>query len=368
MLAWYMILERLGADVHRSNRVFVPNTLKEVAVVFLIDPTQPIHPTEREDLSHWISQGGVLVTTESMKDIDPALDRLSLRGSSTHYEAFSTPSPTGIRATAQRLPLARDISAVCFGSNQAFELRAEPSRIPRAPRSLLTDDRGVRIVGHRMGLGCVIVLSDSSFMTNGLIDRDDNSVLAANLVAYATTLSGGEKILFDDYHFHPGGPGQGLFALGGMLFTTSAGWCVLTLTVAGILFLILKGRQFGPRRDFRRQQRRRSKLEYVYAVGATYRAAGAHGMTFQLIYNWFRQESANRTHLPPTTTNRLLAQGLAQCSGSDPAEYEHTLDACDAMLSKGSVSQRQLAAATEKLARIEKEALHGSDRGARDRR
>ena len=135
-----------------------------------------------------------------------------------------------------------------------------------------------------------------------------------------------------------------------------------------LLFLFLKGRQFGPRRDFRRQQRRRSKLEYVYAVGATYRAAGAHGLTFQLIYSWFRQRIAGRVGVSPTAPNRFIAQELAHRCGSDAKPYLQALDESDTLLSQATVSQHQLAAAVERLVRIEKEVLNGFGDGKRDRR
>ena len=129
----------------------------------------------------------------------------------------------------------------------------------------------MRIAQGKVGRGRLILLSDSSFLANVNIARGDNAVLAANLVSCARAEAGGPKVVFNEFHFGSGGFGQGLGVLAGMLFTTSPGWAVLALTAAGILCLFYKGRQFGPRRGFG-QQRRRSKLEYVRAVGATYRA------------------------------------------------------------------------------------------------
>ncbi len=123
-----------------------------------------------------------------------------------------------------------------------------------------------------------------------------------------------------------------------------------------------KGRQFGPRRGFG-QQRRRSKLEYVRAVGATYRAAGAHHLTLRLIYTWFRQQVMHQTGLTAGTPNHLVAQELARRGRSSPADYQRILDACDRALSQSTISQRQLTTAVAQLARIEKEILHGSGNG-----
>jgi hypothetical protein len=367
MLACYMLFEQLGIEVSRSNRMLLSQELQDAAVVFLIDPVIPVHPDERTDLGQWIARGGVLVTTESMKDLDPATDRLSLRGYASQQRDRAVGPSTEVSASVRTLPLARDVSTVCLQSNRVFDRKEDPPVTARPPESLFADRLGVRIVGHRMGRGHILVLSDSSFLANDVIAHDDNSVLAANLVTYALTAAGSRRVMFDDYHFGAGGVHQGFGVLGRMLFTTSAGWCVLTLTAAGLLYLILRGRQFGPRRDFRQQQRRRSKLEYVYAVGATYRAAGAHGLTFQLIYGWFRQRIAARTGLSPAVANRFIARTLAVRGGQDPDEYERVLDRCDALRSQNTISQHQLATALEQLARLEKEALHGFGDSKRDR-
>jgi hypothetical protein len=368
MLACYMLFEQLGIEVSRSNRMLLSPELQDAAVVFLIDPIIPVHPDERMDLGQWVARGGVLVTTESMKDLDSATDRLPLRGYTSQPRNHAGGLSTEVSASLRTLPLARDVSTVCLQSHRVFDLKEDPSVTTRPPESLFADSLGVRIVGHQMGRGRILVLSDSSFLANNAVARDDNSVLAANLAAYALTTSGSRKITFDDYHFGAGGVHQGFGVLGSMLFTTSAGWCVLTLTAAGLLYLILRGRRFGPRRDFRQQQRRRSKLEYVHAVGATYRAAGAHGLTFQLIYGWFRQRIAARTGLSPAAANRLLARALAGRGGQDPDEYERVLDRCDALRSQNTISQHQLATALAQLARLEKETLHGFGDGKRDRR
>lgn len=361
MLACYELAKRLGIPVERSHSMLVSGQIENAGVIFLIDPIVPVNTGEIVDLAAWVERGGILIASgnlDDLNDLDPALSDLVRENRSS--TADSNPS--------QALPLARDVSAAYFERDGTLALRLPDESTPRkAVEPLFEDRHGVRIAEHAMGNGRLILLSDSSFMANEHIGRDDNSILAINLVSYALARSAGRQVVFDEYHFGFGAGGQGFRLLAGMLFTTSAGWAVLTLTVAGILFLLYKGRQFGPRRGLETQRRRRSKTEYVYAVGATYRSAGAHRLTLRLIYSWFRQKAAGRVGLAPTAANSLLAQELARRAQADAQEYQRALDDCDGLLARTNVSQHQLAAAMTRLAQIEKEALDGLGNGKRAR-
>jgi len=266
---------------------------------------------------------------------------------------------------ARTLPVARDVATAYFETDAVFRPdRADANTPASGVEPLFTEDRGVRIAQWRVGRGRVLLLSDSSFLANANIAEGDNALLAVNLVSYAQAQAQPPRIVFNEFHFGAGGFGRGIGALGVLLFTTSPGWAVLALTAAGILFLIYQGRQFGPRRDLGRQ-RRRSKLEYVQAVGATYRAAGAHRLTLRLLYTWFRPQLTNRTGLAAGAPNQLVARELARYGRSRAADYERILDGCDRLLDRPAISARQLTGAVAQLARIEKEVLHGSGNGNR---
>jgi hypothetical protein len=81
------------------------------------------------------------------------------------------------------------------------------------------------------------------------------------------------------------------------------------------LFLLYQGRQFGP---IVSAQRRRSKMEDVQAVGATYRAAGAHRLTLRLLYNWVRQRLTSRWS-PRRAQPPVAGTGPARGRGGLPA-------------------------------------------------
>ena len=168
-----------------------------------------------------------------------------------------------------------------------FDLEGEGER-------LLADSVGTRVISYRIGEGEIIVLADSSFLANGWLGKEDNSVLAANLIEYAVNTARGRRVAFDEYHFGYGSRETGWSLLGASLMRASAGWGVLCLMAAGALYLVLKGRRFGTRSAPTRT-RRRSKLEYVQSVGATYQAAGAHSLAFRHVYPWFRHKASAAT-------------------------------------------------------------------------
>jgi hypothetical protein len=357
LLACYELFERLGLPVERSHRMLLSGQIEDAGVIFLIDPRIPMNPGEIVDLAAWVERGGVLVVSRDMnllRDLDPTAADL----------VYESRSSTTDSTSPRTLPLSRDVASAPLDANDIFALKLPDERTPRKAVEPLFEDRyGVRIAEHRMGRGRLILLSNSSFLDNEHLGVSDNSVLAVNLASYALSRATARKILFDEYHFGFGDGNQGFRLLAGLLLTTSAGWAVLTLTAAGVLFLLYKGRQFGPRRDLAGQRRRRSKMEYVYAVGATYRSAGAHRLTLKLIYSWFRQRATGRTGLTSTAANKLLAQELARRGRSSADEIQRTLDDCDGLLARPAVSQRQLTAALSRLAQIEKEALDGLGNG-----
>ena len=367
LLIGYTLFQRLGLPVERSDRLLVTDQLAGVGVVFLIDPLVPVGAVESEDLGAWVARGGVLVTTEVLPSLSPTLKQLTRERPSHPRSVARSLGPgyfTKAPAEAKPLPLARDVEKTFFETGAALEAgEKSPNTSISVMEPLFREGRGVRIAQWKVGRGRLILLSDGSFLANANIPAGDNAVLAANLISYALAAANVPKVSFNEFHFGAGGFGRGMGVLAGMLFTTSPGWAILAVTVAGLLFLFYQGRQFGPRRDLSQQRRRRSKLEYVRAVGATYRAAGAHRLALRLIHTWFRQQLMNRTGLTASVSNSVMAQELARRGRSSAVDYQRILDGCERILSQPTISQRQLTLAVAQLARIEKEILHGSGNG-----
>lgn len=362
----YTLLERLGASVARSEKILLRDMLDQADVLFQLNPIVRVNSDEIDDIQAWLISGGILVCTEIPTDL--ARDLRALKGNRARFSSSrrvarksdkaETSETTGIPVEHRSLTLARDVSKVHFETSEVFSMDVpDPNDRGEAVETLLVDDHGVRIAAHKLGRGRFIVLSDSSFLANSQIGKGDNSVLAVNLVSYALSKARGGRVVFDEYHLGYGYHETGLRVLSVLLFTTAAGWSVLSLTVAGMLYLIHKGQRFGFRRDLERKHRR-SKLEYIYGVGATYRCAGANRLTLELIYVWLKRRMTSLVGLAHNASNGAIAAGLSGRTGTDHRRYKDVLDRCDKLLARARFSERDLLLAMKQLAQIETEVFN----------
>ena len=270
---------------------------------------------------------------------------------------------TAIPRQDARRALARDVAKLLVSSDTAIPFsEASDDEDVDAVEILLTDtDRNrrnvpsFRIAARPLGEGRVIFLADTSFLANSRIGKDDDAVLAVNLAAYAASKARGNRLAFDEYHFGLGHHDTGWTVMAGMLVTTGAGWAVLVLTAAGLLYLVYRGRRFGTRRPAP-PAKRRSKLEYVHAVGATYRAAGAHRLALALIFRWFRRRAALWAGVPASAPLADLAERLARRTGRPADRYVRILSACEtAIATPDQTSGHRLTSLLNQLGEIESE-------------
>ncbi len=371
--AYYLLLERIALHTRRLRDPFGADTLADVDVLFLLDAVVPLRPGESEAMTAWIRSGGVLVCSQEAVTwlslfADPSVDfspppsswppvpdrarrRRTPRGEPAEFE------PAEFEPTAT-WPLARDVKRTQFaapdGHLSMFDAPDLPGIGPFTP--LLGDTDGVRIAAWRLGRGNIILLEDGSFLSNKLLAEADNVVAAANLAEYALQPTAGRRVAFDEYHL--GHARTGPTVLGGMLLGTRPGAAVLCATAAGILYLLYRGRRLGTRRP-PPPSHRRSKLEFVHAVGATYRAVGANKLTFGILYNAFRGRATARVRLPENAKAEQLAARLAEQTGSPAARYTRILTRCEQALGARRLSGRGLSGLLKEIAVVEWEVFHG---------
>jgi hypothetical protein len=362
-MACYLLYERLGYHVARSERPLAPDVLAGADVLVLLDPITPLSGAEADALQRWVGSGGVLVCDGSL-DLWPWMSGRTDGPFRFSVGPVEFSDLTVVPAEYRGCLLARDVGSVTFatplttssstsGWRKKDESEDDPSR-----EALFRDNVGARIEGRACEKGRVIGLADSSFASNGLLGRHDNAVLAANVVAYAQSKARGRRIVFEEFH-HGFGPHKTDWTLmAGMILTTPAGWAVLALTAAGLLLLVLKGRRFGTRCP-PPPARRRSKLEYVYSVGATYRAAGAHSLTLRLVFERFRRDAARAAGLPASAPVPAVAAALARRTGAPAKRYEDLLTECEAAAAAPRLSQHAMSRLAGRLARMEVEISHG---------
>jgi hypothetical protein len=374
ILACYMLYERIGWQGERLEKSLMEEHLVGVEVLFMIEPVFQIQAHEARALKQWIAGGGVLVCSRDVETrIQQGLSQEEGEGrrrsrysrSVPVWDSSDYPNATSVPDVSADLPLARDVTEALFTTISTIDAD-EPKDETTANRltGLFADTTGCRIAERKIGKGRAIVLADTSFLANKRLARCDNSVLATNLAAYSLVGSSSGTIVFDEYHFGCGGRESGWTAISAAVFKTSPGWAVLVVAASGLCLLIYKGRRFGTRVSPGRA-RRRSKLEYVHSVGATYRAAGANRLAFQLIYTSLLNNAAKLVGLPESASPLQIAERLATRTGTSPRKYESSFEMCQKALQARRMSGRRFATLLERLAGIESEMMNGHSEGKR---
>ncbi len=367
--AYYVLLERLGFPVDRSVRPLESESLRASSVLVLLDPLIQLRNDELFALRRWVTRGGVLVFTTrcagAMRFWDPdVVPPWPKRVGDPRQETTrkGSPSSTPTTVNVEKSLLGTEVGEAEFASPMTLDVQYDELGETTHTEVLYADRVGPRIAARALEKGWLILLADSSFLSNGRIGRAGNSVLAANLAAYARWRGGGGPVLFDEYHLGFGARESGWQVMGFLLLHTSPGWGVLVATVAGMLWLLYKGRKFGTRRGVKRT-RRRSKLEYVYSVGATYRSAGAERIVLEQILRWFRRRACESIGASPNVSDHELARQLSRRSGHSPAHYERALLQCEEAIARPHVRARHLSEMLNRLAALESETLDAHPRG-----
>ena len=361
----YTLLDRLGFDLQRFEHATLPETLADVDVLFMIDPVVTLTGIETAAVEAWVRAGGVLVCTPSPFALWN-LHQMRCEAGEAYHRAKPGVRPVRTTRETTKVPrrerqgeLERDVHEVMFSSPRTLAPEVEDLPHDAEPmQELLADSLGVRVASRETGSGLVVCLSDSSFLANGVVGEGDNAILVANLAAYAEAHAHGGRLAFDEYHLGFGEHETATGLLSAQLMRTPAGWALLCMGAAGVLFLVYRGRRFGTRRAPPRS-RRRSKLEFVRSVGATYAAAGAHRLTFRLIFAWFRRRCAGTVGLPASVSTPDLCAALARRTGSATERYTTVLGGCEAALASGDWSARRATGLLRELARVESEIHHG---------
>lgn len=361
--AFYTLLEGQGIAVSTLEQPLQVEPLPEVGVLVSLNPIVAFNAAEVAELRTYLEQGLVLISTYVPDGLIKGLDDLLPPGRPLHTQKALRKrldadefKASSVRGKDRELALALDVNTVCMRTTTVIKPKNEPEDTV-AGTALFNDTAGLRIAEYPVGAGRLVLISDSSFLANGFLGRRDNSVLAVNMVAHALQHAPTPTLVFDEYHLSYGSGHHGAKILGVLLVTTPAGWAILCLGAAGVLWLIYKGKQFGPRHN-PLTETRRSKLDYIEAVGATLCAAKAHDLTLKLIYQAFRQRLAAHTALPPSSSNQVIIAELSRRTAIDAAKSEAALDDCDELLAGPSVSAAQLQGALRQLSTIETEIFH----------
>lgn len=165
-----------------------------------------------------------------------------------------------------------------------------------------------------LGDGRVVLLADASPLQNRLLARHDNAVLAL-----ALTGGGSRPVAFLETPH--GFRGRGLAALPGR-------WqlALLGLAAAGLLWMLARGRRFGPPEDERRPLPP-ARREYVDALaGALARTRGRErSAAVEPVRRAARERLVARSASRDPRDEEMLRRTAAAAAGLEPAEIEAVL-------------------------------------------
>lgn len=363
-LIFYTLCKRMGYSIERNEIAIVDSLSEQVGVFLLLEPWVSLHRLEQDQLKSWVATGGVLITDEA----DSIMDQIPYAKS--HHERGeneNSPPQKRLKAIISILPeeadaglISQDIDKIAFEGRRSYsEEEFIKLKEMSKPNVLLRDYSGIRIIDYPYGKGSIICLSDSSFLKNKCIVHHDNSILSVNLIAYSLSKARNGSIFYDEYHYGSGQTQTGIGILTGSLLKTPAGWSILCIFTAGSLLLILHGRQFGSRLPVYQKKTRRSKMEFIEALAATYKTAGAHRLCLQMIDSWFRERLTHSLGLPPKASNETIA---LLASKDDPEIKKHirqTLDESTQLLSKDKISENSLLKIIYQFKKIEGKVYRG---------
>lgn len=177
------------------------------------------------------------------------------------------------------------------------------------------------------GKGEIIVVSDPALFSNAIIARNDNSVLAANLLSPR-----GQPVSFDEYYHGLAVRGNPLFLLTRPGFAAVAvGLLLLTGMIVWRAAVYLGPPLPDPHRS------RRGIEEYVRAMGSFfYRGPGHRTFLIREVRDGVLRELCEQLHLPPHTPNvdRIVA-ALRRRSPERAEALQTTLADVDCVLDAG---------------------------------
>ncbi len=313
--------EAMGHPAAQVTGTFDPQAA--YGMMFVFTPTSPYSSDEAQRTLSWVRGGGVLVYASEQGDteLDRALGVTRYAGAVSGTTETATPLVSGV----SKVDGADVVAPLQAASSQVVLLRTEGG----FPGAYL----------QRIGAGAAVVLADPLLLCNGYLEKADNGILLADLLALAPS---GSTVAFDEYHH-------------GLTFTDVApqewvtapwGAGLLWLLVALFFGLFLRGRRFGPVVE-RPLEVPRSDVEWAVAVGRLLKRSSARSVTLGLLAGATERAVASYTGLPVHPRERFW-QALwvrAPRVASELAEIENSLGPM-------SATEGDLMRAAERLHRL----------------
>jgi len=294
-LALKLWLEQLGYQpAESSETLFDPQ--KNIATIFILQPTSVISDSEWKLLDQWIAQGGTLMLAGDNLQAQTAFDHFdfSLVHLDNQVIEFSASSPL----------LHSPVIPSTIKTKSSFWLSTF-----RADFLPLISTNGFPVmVSFEQGRGRVILSSTPYPFSNLALKKEDtNASLILNLMTF-TSKKG--MIWFDEWHH--GFQSAGIVGPGQWLQRTPGGHALLF--IVGVIFvaLLLQGRAFGRPIPLLHEIKRRGPLEHVTAIANLNRKAGHRNEVLKQYHQRLKRHLGQRYRIDPSINDADYVNTLAQ--------------------------------------------------------
>lgn len=309
--AWRTLIEHSGVPTATWDRPLTALT-PEVEMLVMLAPVYQLAPEETAALFAWVRAGGRLILAAAAQattggaftaQSDAAHQLLARLG----LEAYPGPRADAAVAAGAGDPLTADVRAVHIPGGLRLAMTgagpAEPDDITIHTLLGTPDAAGMMVAA--VGDGRVIVLAEAETLGNAALRRNDNVVLAANLI-FADGAPG--CVYFDEYHHGirrteptPARP----------VDVRPLRHAALALMAVLVVFALGRARRFGaPARPA--DDRRVRGSDYVRAFAAIYARAGAAAPAAAMLRERLRQELARAAGMPASASDERLLAALQQ--------------------------------------------------------
>jgi hypothetical protein len=311
-----LLLSEFGADVRVGQRL--PDDATHLALLL----HDGLDDQARAQLEHWVSTGGTLVVADPDSPLAPLTSK------------FPGSGPV-FRATCD-LPGLDDVSQLTAHFRVAFSVRREqPSCFGNGTRAF--------VVSTTKGQGQVIAIGSADEFTNELLDKVDNSVLAARLLLP----DDGSPVAVLD----PNPPGSGTTTLGDLI-ADRVFQAILQLGVAFVIYALWRSRRVG-KPVTERQPVAIAGSQFVRAVGGLQQRSGATDRAAATLRIETRRLLSERLHVPVSADGAMLAELVVARTGLDRTTVAYALS--DAPV----LDEASLVALGRQLDTIRKHVLEG---------
>jgi hypothetical protein len=307
----YELAQRMG---WRAERRIAPldSTARDTAVQAVIDPGLALGAHEVHRLFENVRRGGsLIVTVDGADEITDSLG-IDLGPSGRILEGYNDPQCRDHASFRSRafLTIPPEIRGIVW--------KTRPAGLTTVVHGRLTDGNDLPVAqGFPLGRGRVVVVSQSAIFSNDAVRVCEwaADLAVARILEYVKPASGGQRLVFDEYHHGFGVHSSTVGAIWRYVSSTSSGHFLAQMLLAGAIVLLALGPRPLPPTDPVREPRR-SPLEHADALAHAYADVDAtRTATERLVYG-LRRRAGRTVPVPSGSSDAIFLDAVARRNAS----------------------------------------------------